>query len=80
MQKEKKRWLKPKEAAELLGIHPATVYEMASRGLFPCVHRPGLGLRIDRETLEKEMEREVKSRSRVGRKSKPEPQSEPEAK
>jgi excisionase family DNA binding protein len=80
MQKEKsKRWLKAVEAAEFLGVHIHTIYNNVARGLLPFTHRPGIGLRIDREALEKLMEDEVKARLKAGAQVKPKPETQPQS-
>jgi excisionase family DNA binding protein len=50
-----RRWISPREAAELLGIHPMTVYDLVNRGELPAA-RLGRKVLIDRVRLEAQLE------------------------
>lgn len=52
-----RRWLRIKEAALYLGLHPKTTYDLVSRGLLPCA-KIGGSLRIDRLALDQNLERQ----------------------
>jgi len=41
VEKDKKRWMKIKEAAEYLSVHPITIYRMISAHQLPAVKIKG---------------------------------------
>ena len=47
-----KRWLSLREAATLLGVHPATLRQWADRGIIPALRTPGGHRRFAREDIE----------------------------
>lgn len=47
MEKVKKRWVKPKEAAEYLSVHVKTIYRMLYANQLPALRIKGAGWRID---------------------------------
>jgi len=61
-----RRWLKPREACELLGVHLQTLYSGLERGTLPGAKIPGLGWRLDLFTLEKRLERDIAARMKGG--------------
>jgi excisionase family DNA binding protein len=62
MEKDDKRWIKPKEAAAYLSINLKTVYRLLyARGL-PGVKLQGIGWRIDRKRLDNWMEGQMDER------------------
>lgn len=78
---ESKRWLKVKEVAKIFGVHPASIYDAAAKGLLPCARLPGIGLRIDRQALMKAYESDLKARKtrqRATPKPEPKPAQAPE--
>jgi len=56
-----KRWLKPKEAAEILGLHVQTIYAKTLIGIIPSV-KVGGALRIDGKKLNEALEAQIKKR------------------
>jgi excisionase family DNA binding protein len=61
-----RRWIRPKEAAALLGAHLQTIYAGLERGSLPGAKLPGLGWRLDRLELERRLERDVAARMKGG--------------
>lgn len=59
-----KRWMKIKEVAEYLSIHPQTVYQMLSAHQIPGLKIKGAGWRIDRRKLDEFIEGEMEERER----------------
>lgn len=57
MEPQKRRWLRVAEAAERLGVHPRTIRKLISRRQIPYFKKAGVGIRIDWETYEAELER-----------------------
>ena len=53
-----RRWISPREAAGLLGVHIQTLYLMASRGQIPAA-RLGRKVLIDRRRLEADLEAQI---------------------
>jgi len=53
---EERRWLTAGEASEFLGVHLKTVYRLTARKRIPFCKIPGIGIRIDREDLERFLE------------------------
>ena len=47
-----KRLITQKEAAEILGISPKTLWEWSNRGLIPQVRLPGTRVKYDIEDIE----------------------------
>jgi len=64
MEKVKKRWLKPKEVAEYLSVHPKTIYRMIYANQLPSVRIKGAGWRIDRKKLDDMLEDEMEENER----------------
>ena len=62
MDVQDRRWLHPREVADLYGISVKHVYELLSKGLIPAVKRPGFGWLCDKRRLEAELEAEVELR------------------
>jgi excisionase family DNA binding protein len=58
MDKDRKRWIKPKEAADYLSIHVKTIYRMIYMNHLPAVKIKGAGWRIDRKKLDEMLEGE----------------------
>jgi excisionase family DNA binding protein len=52
-----RRWLRVREAAEYMGLHPASVYRACARKRLPCAKVPGVGLRVDKLALDAMLER-----------------------
>lgn len=50
------RLLTVKEAAELLSVHPNTVYKLVEAGRIPAIRRNGIGIRFKRENLDRWLE------------------------
>jgi excisionase family DNA binding protein len=62
-----RRWLTVREAAaEILNVHPQTIYNGLLSGTLPGTKIPGIGWRIDRLELERRMEEEIAERGRKG--------------
>jgi excisionase family DNA binding protein len=57
-----RRWLKPKDAAFLLGCHLQTIYSGLELGDLPGARIKGIGWRLDRVELEKRIETEIQKR------------------
>ena len=53
-----RRWLKIREAAEYLGLHPKSLYRACARRKIPHVKAPGVGLRVDKRELDLMLERQ----------------------
>jgi excisionase family DNA binding protein len=51
-----RRWFRADEIAEYLHLNPKTVYSLCSRGMFPHIKKPGVGLRIDKVKLDQMLE------------------------
>jgi len=64
MQAAERRWLSVRQAAEFLGLHPKTVYDLASRGKIPSA-KIGGALRIDLRRLTQDLEGQEKRRQAV---------------
>lgn len=67
MGKNDKRWMKAKEVAEYLSVHPHTVYRLLLVNGLPAVKLKGIGWRIDRKKLEDWIERQAEERERKWR-------------
>jgi len=57
MEAPKRRWLRISEFSRLYGLHERTTRRLISRRQLSFVRRPGLGVRIDAEAYEVELER-----------------------
>ena len=68
MEKREKRWMKIREAAEYLSVHPVTIYRMISAHQLPAVKIKGAGWRIDRKKLDDMLEGEMEEREERWRK------------
>lgn len=68
MEKDRKRWMKPKEAADYLSVHLKTIYRMISMHQPPAVKIKGAGWRIDRKKLDDMLDGEMEKRERKWRK------------
>ncbi|MGB2764543.1 MAG: helix-turn-helix domain-containing protein [Candidatus Aminicenantaceae bacterium] len=64
MEKDRKRWMKPKEVAEYFSVHVKTIYRMISAHELPGVKIKGAGWRIDRKKLDNMLEGEMEERER----------------
>jgi excisionase family DNA binding protein len=64
MEKQEKRWMKPKEAAEYLSVHLHTVYRMLHCHELPGVKLKGAGWRVDRKKLDAFMEGQIEDREK----------------
>lgn len=64
MEKNEKRWMRPREVAEYLSIHLQTVYKLINSRQLPAVKLKGVGWRIDRKRLDSTMEGEIEERER----------------
>lgn len=62
MEKDDKRWMKPKEAAMYLSINLKTVYRLLNAHGLPGVKLQGIGWRIDRKRLDNWMEGQMDER------------------
>lgn len=51
-----RRWLKISEAAEYLGLHSKSVYRACRQRKIPCSKLPGIGMRIDKQKLDRLLE------------------------
>jgi excisionase family DNA binding protein len=59
---QERRFLHPREFAELFGVSHKHVYSMISEGTLPAVKRKGLGWLIDKYRYEKEIQAELEMR------------------
>jgi len=57
-----KRWLRPAEAASILGCHVQTIYAGLHVGDLPGARIKGIGWRLDRVELERRIETEIQKR------------------
>ena len=57
-----RRWLRPGEAASILGCHIQSIYSGLLRGDLPGARIKGIGWRLDRVELEKRIETEIQKR------------------
>jgi len=64
MEKDRKRWMKIREAAEYLSVNPSTIYRMLSAHQIPGIKIKGAGWRIDRKKLDDMLEGEMEERER----------------
>lgn len=63
---QERRWLTASEAAEYLRLHLKTVYRLTAKRIIPFCKVPGIGIRIDRQDLEKFLEkRTVRPRDEI---------------
>jgi len=53
-----RRWLSIRETAEMLSLHPKTIYNLVLRGELPSC-RIGGSWRVDGKKLEEQMEKEA---------------------
>jgi len=60
-----RRWLKVAEAAAYLGVSLHHVYRMHRRGQLPSFKLPGLGVRIDRKSLDAKIDSVKQARARA---------------
>ena len=68
MEKDDKRWMKPKEAAAYLSINLTSVYRLLCSHGLPGVKLPGIGWRIDRKKLDTWIESQMEEREQKWRK------------
>jgi len=68
MEKRERRWMKPREVAEYLSVHPMTVYSLIYSHRLPAIKLKGVGWRIDRKRLDAQMEGEIEDGERRWRK------------
>ncbi len=52
-----RRWLRPAEAAERLGLSVKRIYNLISAGQLPHSRPPHFGLRVDWAAVERELEK-----------------------
>ncbi len=64
MEKDRKRWMEPKEAVDCLSVHLKTIYRMISMHQLPAVKIKGAGWRIDPKKLDDMLEGEMEERER----------------
>lgn len=64
MDMDRKRWIKPKEAADYLSVHLKTIYRMIYMNRLPAVKIKGAGWRIDRKKLDDMLEEEIEEKER----------------
>jgi excisionase family DNA binding protein len=62
MKSGNKRWMKSKEVAEYLSVHPNHVYRLLYAHKLPGVKLKGIGWRIDRKKLESWINEEMEDR------------------
>jgi excisionase family DNA binding protein len=59
----RRRWISPREAADILGIHTMTAYAWIASGLLPSA-RIGRKVFIDRRLLEEGLEAQIQETRR----------------
>ena len=64
MDKYRKKWINPKEAADYLSVHVKTIYRMIYMNHLPAVKIKGAGWMIDRKKLDDMLEKEIDENER----------------
>ena len=61
-----RRWIRPREAASILGCHVQSIYSGLLKGELPGAKIPAVGWRLDMIELERRFEKDITQRGRKG--------------